>query len=600
MTTMNRTALCFAALVVTLVGRLSPARAAVADEVKTFELELHKTLTPKDTKQPPNPVALIKAYREAVALHGGADRVSAGGATGAVDAAEEAVQILGQIVVDRASAQAYQLIKTKLEELLGCDAAGESSKGFTATCRLLVPLRIEDIANSREALLRALVADLVVAVEGTLEATLKQTVAAAKKQATVDGTKVPEWNAAIGPSFSSLLATSIVPLVARPKTVIDDGVVRALVDGLVTYATNEITTAKPGQKALAVGLTAYLQCLHPGEGQPGERVDPKKLLAACDIGANVDALTADDANVRPAAHAVAQALVSVATPTPTDGDPRARVVRAIDLVFQSGCMVTRDLTAATAPRFICDDPTTLTSVQDGLALLQPIAADAVMGETNALVAAAVHALQLVNANLAGDAKDDRTKETKRAFILIGGLLDYAATFTNKSDKDADLHDQRTKVLESLTRSMTDRTNRAGDTILSVGGALRLVAGRTWKADSRKTHAFWGPLSLPLGVAVTHLPSGKCPVGLHIQVDALDLGQYLSYDNQANVRKPDLEDALAPSVTIGVAAGTSVPFVAGLTGAYVPHAVVDPANPGTKGALSLGVTAGFAVPLLDFN
>ncbi|HTA18440.1 MAG TPA: hypothetical protein VK989_04065, partial [Polyangia bacterium] len=446
------------------------------------------------------PLAQLRNYRSAVAQSSGVVRTASGVSTGAVDSvAQEAVQILGQIVVDRASAQAYQLIKDKLLELLGCQSDGTSTKHhFDATCGLLVPLRIEDVASSRDALLAAVVVDVVKSIENK-----------------VSGNKT--WNDALNSTFASLLATGVIPLIARPKNTIDDTVARTILDALLTYATNDIgQEPKPGEKALVVGLTAYLQCLHPGGDQPGDLGDPAKVLAACDVGANVDGLTTDP-TIRPAAHAAAQALVAAGTPTPTGGDPHVRVVHALDLTFSSGCMVLRDTATGVTPRFACDNPMTLTTVVDALALMQPIADDAVLGETNALIAATVHALQLTNSDL-------ESKDANRVFILVGGLLDYAATYTATTGTTTDdLHTQRTKILESLTTSMTNRTGRAGDTILSIGGALRLVAGRTWSADSSSVHAFYGPLSLPLGVALTHLPSGSCPLGIHIQIDALDLG-----------------------------------------------------------------------------
>jgi hypothetical protein len=67
-----------------------------------------------------------------------------------------------------------------------------------------------------------------------------------------------------------------------------------------------------------------------------------------------------------------------------------------------------------------------------------------------------------------------------------------------------------------------------------------------------------------------------------------------------VTTPKLANALSPSVTLGLAFGSSMPFVLGLTGSYSPQIVLDPDHPNSKGSINVGVTAGIEVPLLDLN
>ena len=151
--------------------------------------------------------------------------------------------------------------------------------------------------------------------------------------------------------------------------------------------------------------------------------------------------------------------------------------------------------------------------------------------------------------------------------------------------------------------MTDRTGRDGDTVATLGGALRFVGGARVGLTKNHDSAFYGPVSLPLGVHVTHIPEDDawCGCGVHLQVDVLDLGEYVSFNDQANVAKPNLADALAPSFTLGMAFGKSVPFVLGVTAGYSPRVVLAPeSSPNDKGALNLGVTAGMEVPLFDMN
>jgi hypothetical protein len=191
----------------------------------------------------------------------------------------------------------------------------------------------------------------------------------------------------------------------------------------------------------------------------------------------------------------------------------------------------------------------------------------------------------------------------RALRFLGGLLDYTLTFDTSAalapaggdQPKPDQHQARRAVLESLTRDMTDRTGRAGDNILSLGGALRFVGGPRFAAGHT---VLYGPLSLPLGAALD-LYSDDALHGLHLQIDVVDLGQFLSWDESWKVRDFELAAALAPGVTVGWAWGGSLPFVVGLTGGYVPRFVVQQ-NPSHLGAWQFGVTAGIAVPLIDIN
>jgi hypothetical protein len=560
-------------------GLAAPAPGAAAAQLQTMRA-LHRTVSAPATS-PTAAVMVIRNYRQAVADANGLTAPVAGTATGFESVADEALQILGQIVVDRATAQAFQLIKNRLVSLLQCQDNYTSPIGFNNTCRVLVPLRIQDIATSRNALLGGLVSDVIAYVE-------------------TKATQNNDWKTAVGVSFSAVITTTIVPLVAKPKAVLDDSAAKKVLTAILTYASTEIPTTNltPAQEAVAVGVLAYLQCLSPDPDATGE-TDPSKILPACDVGANVVKLANGKIDIIPAAQGLAQDLVTIAMPTPKGGDGRPRLITAVDTTFSTACMLLRDSTLNAKPTLACDDPTTtIQTKQDILALIQPIVVAAIDRDTNAMIAAAVEALQIANSTL-------EAKDASRAFVLIGGILDYTATYTNPpagSTTDS-LHDQRTKILESLTTDMTNRTGRVGDTIAALSGTLRVMAGRRFAVGQTSEHAFLGPLSLPLGFSLTHLgePSNWCyGCGIHLQLDAVDLGQYLSYNDTATVAKPTVADALSPSATIAVAWGSSMPVVVGLTGGYSPNFEIDPNNPTHKGTYNLGVSIGINVPLIDIN
>jgi hypothetical protein len=551
---------------------------------------------PEDRTQmkPKHSLAAIRSYRSEVATSGTPVDVVPGDSTGAFDSAvAETLQILGQIVADRATAQAYTLIKGKLMELLQCTDQYTSTAGFNATCKVLGPLRLQDLAQSRQALFAAFVNDALAIIE-----------------------KTRPYQQAMGPILGTLTTGAIIPLVAAPHAVLDDSVIRKVIDAIVTYADKalpeDLDQLTPEEEVVAVGVEAYLLCITPETGIP-----LSKALTNCDVSASVTKLAGAHTNIIPAALALAQDLVFIATPGSNGSDLRPRIVRAADVVFDASCMLLRSkgvqtlnsvnlgvnpaasTPAAFVPSFSCTLPTgEIQTPQDALALAQPIVDDAINGDTNALIAAIVDALVHLNQTLA-------SQESKRVFALIGGLLDYASTYTSpaKGATDSSLHDQRTKILESLTQDMTDRTGREGDVVVSLGGSLRFVGG-TRIGITTKSASFFGPVSLPLGLAITQIPrSSGCHCGFHMEIDAFDLGQYLSWDNQTSgphVATPTVQDAIAPSITLGVAVGPTMPFVFGVTAGYSPSFAPDTTMSSAKGTFNIGAIAGVHVPLLDAN
>jgi hypothetical protein len=94
-------------------------------------------------------------------------------------------------------------------------------------------------------------------------------------------------------------------------------------------------------------------------------------------------------------------------------------------------------------------------------------------------------------------EEPKRQDKRNALRLMAGLHDYAATYapatdsTGKAPTADELHQQRTKILESLTDDMTNRAGRGGDCIFSLGGALR-AAGGVRIGTQTKGSTFFGP------------------------------------------------------------------------------------------------------------
>jgi hypothetical protein len=259
---------------------------------------------------------------------------------------------------------------------------------------------------------------------------------------------------------------------------------------------------------------------------------------------------------------------------------------------------------ATAPQLVCPSVEGITALAPPTALKEIAFAGAIV---DAALSEDTGRMVVVASELADIAlKDEEQLRTKRALRLLGGILDYAATYANGSSgqdqiAQAKAHDQRTKVLESLTADMTDRTGREGDDVFSLGGALRLAGGLRLGTTTNAS-TFYGPLSVPLGIAYTHVArkDTACSCGIHIELDAIDLGNYLAVDNGPRVKSPDLGDAFAPSLSMGIAFGPSLPLVVAPTVSYTPQFVIDPNAPEKHGSVNVGITLGVHVPLIDLN
>ena len=86
----------------------------------------------------------------------------------------------------------------------------------------------------------------------------------------------------------------------------------------------------------------------------------------------------------------------------------------------------------------------------------------------------------------------------------------------------------------------------------------------------------------------------------MQLDAINLGNYLALDNEPKVKKPDLGDAFAPGLTIGAGYGQDLPVVLGGYFSYTPQFRVNADDADARGSVNIGATIGIHVPLLDMN
>ena len=538
-------------------------------------------------------------------------------ANGVTAVAAEAIQILGQIVVDRASQAAYELITKKAKKWLKCGDAAAKLK-FKATCELLDNLRLQDLAMAPDRLRGALVKDALTFVDlikarafGTVAAREPARVLVASTDA--QAAEQPEDDCAEAArttitdarcTIKAALEDRIAPLLARMPSSIGghepELVVRELVDkGLKRIedaANKKLCEVKDRRdRIVATAAAAFAVCRL---GSPD--------CAIMEVVDQLDSKCSKPMAAHDRVHARSVAGHFWDAVTLKKGgqlaDHEKRLVAALEGTFEVGCIyAVETIDDKPTDPFVCevsDKHGGALAPVESLAIVRDVVIAGAMRDGTGVAAAVIRAL--VRGLPATDDKDQ-----SRGMRLLSTITAYAATYTTGESDDA--HDRRTALLESLTKDMTDRTDRDGDTIYSFGGSLRAAGGfrigrkrRDAEMEAFRDDAAWGPLSLPLGFGIDHVWEGSRN-GIHLEFGLLDLGQYLTWDKGGKVAEPDLEAAFSPSFTLALSRGRSLPFIVGLTVGYTPSYDFDPDDDtDKKGAWNIGLAVGCYVPLFDFN
>jgi hypothetical protein len=216
--------------------------------------------------------------------------------------------------------------------------------------------------------------------------------------------------------------------------------------------------------------------------------------------------------------------------------------------------------------------------------------------------------------------DPRRKALVKLTRVAGAVTAYATTYTVDAKGDTsklkELHESRKKAIEGLIDGTTDRSDRGGDVVVSIGANVGFVAGKQYVIASGSEQAMYPQLSLPVGIAVQRLPSAGTTragtglgqyIGIHGQASIVDLAQFLSYDEKGKLATPRPDTIAMLGLQLGVLLGkpSSAATIA-FDLRYAPGILADgntktPAKEGAKaGAVRFGLTIGYYVPFFDFN
>lgn len=527
--------------------------------------------------------------------------------------AADVLQVLGEIVVDRALDQGFDLLRQRVLSWLDCPrsstspSAGDGEGNATTarlpeTCEAIRTLRIDDLAARPQLLLEALVADVLQQVSTTLGASGDEVVRVIRR-------------------FLAMLVGSA--LGERSTLTADDvaGFLRELGgEAIRGVSSGALPSHTPVQRVMGCALTAVALC---------------GVSSTCNIDAMIDTRAGsvcsggDDAPevLRRRARSVASHIwhafhLSATTATGTDrADVVGRSGHAMDAATELACLALTPATAAdplteTPDVTTCEEPSLLTTERSRVtASHQRIARLLVRGTrviraflendpTDAAFEAAEAILDFVVFEWHEDDEGER-REFARALRLVGGLLTFASTYRDvESDEDiATGHDERRRILESLSAEFTNRTERRGDWIVSLGGSLRLNGGVRFHSpnvagDMQPGTSFWGPGSLVLGFGLDFV---NPDIGFHAELGLFDLGGYLDFDDTLTLRTPSPAAVISPSLTAALSfAGPQVPFIVGVTFGASPFPSENETSDNARRILYFGGVLGFYVPLFDLN
>jgi len=537
-------------------------------------------LTPGPT-QITDPKKLLKTTLNSRASAGTIETHSA-----TTEMADELVTILGEIVIDRASQAAFDLLEEKLNEWMSCN---EDDTALSESCSVLESVRLQDIIASPDALVDALVKDGVDYAIAKIPTV---------PQAATEITKVVTENLS-GALLEALLAGEAVDSSSSAQLLLAD---------LQAYATAQIEKADyfkgdecaAGQAqadtvtVLAIAAQARCVALSDGTG---------KALEQCDTSAAVTEVAATwkttnmcvDAEAERRARGVASDLqISMTATRDNEPDAIARIRGAFDATTDLACWYGNYTDGCPSK------PSETSQYTHWISALRPLVDAALERDPYGLVAGASGVFDFVATD------EGRT----RAMQMIGASLTYASTYASESE---DATEERKAIVESITQEMTSRTSREGDWIVSLAGSLKATGGVRTNSEGVVYH---GPFALPLGLGVHYVGGAprkdnadKKQIGFLVEASMLDLGQYVAWqlteDTDGNpvtlAATPSVADAFSPTLSLSLTGRKpKIPFVVGVYGGYDPSYDLDTTKTSAAHAWNAGVAAGMYVPLIDFN
>ena len=495
---------------------------------------------------------------------------------------EEALQILGQIVVDRALQEGWTLLRGRLLKLLKCD----STALFTRLCAVVKDSRIQSLVSDPGPLLQAAAHDLLAWVYNRVERQLGK----------LDGFKMDDLDQVLKPE---VLVQRVAAGWERSGA---DGAMSAGMDHMVRQLRalgQELKCPAPASpKPVAVtvaeqAMWAVAQCLIDTPPPLGGSNGPAALLATCSVEkytalCQLPAPPAGSGLDWETGRAALADLVRLLFPSARTAKEYRVAAKAM---VQFALQIIQDLAREKCAGGACGQGAVpvIEAMFGGfkvalLGILEQQWQEVTRGSLGALTAAA---------SLFGEVKPAGVKKLFHLLVAIG---QYAQTYDRSSVTNS--AEARRKILEELIDSMINRAEREGGFVLSLGGSFGVGGGYRVGADGEGGMGY-GPFMLPLGLGLQSYPDDKEKAyGFHAMLGVLDIGQYVRFeedDGEVKVGEVDAEDSVSISLHLGVWFGSrTIPII------VAAHLGVSPfIRDDDVPVFYFGAMAGAYVPFLDF-
>lgn len=496
-------------------------------------------------------------------------------------ATELVFQTIAQVVIDRATQSAWDLLTAQLRGWLGCQPNASS---FAKTCGLLANLRMQELVAQPDSLLTAVAVDLLDVVKdqlplapdknkiGTVPQHLAATLGATgdvlnvfvdsfKQNWKQDGMKDPVG--AAGASFKQIMLDQLTQMA-----------IHTTCESAMADSANWGSILPAAEWILGTCLLST----------PSTETNFKARLAKCTIEASVKEChkaDKDSAKQRVKDQVYEKRVkeyISIITNMMSD---TKQVKWFLHLPF----MVARD-----APSSCLENPTTPDSfscqqVDKALDALETLVFGIYGKDWIKITAGAADLLATLN----GPAQ-----KNKDAYLKALQVVTAISQLAYHSKDSPDDGKARRDVLENLMKSLVNRKNRVG-WVLSLGGSFGVAAAYRAALNELGTAGLQAPFALPLGFGLQQYQAGH-DCGFHLQVSVLDIGQYVAWEGKDfSVKPPNLQDAVSFSVNFGIWFGNrQIPIFVG------PRFGVAPFARGGTPSLFAGGLFGAYVPFLDFN
>lgn len=211
---------------------------------------------------------------------------------------------------------------------------------------------------------------------------------------------------------------------------------------------------------------------------------------------------------------------------------------------------------------------------------------------------------------------------KKGAQLVGSIAAYAKVYNETKDEDPKAaRDARKKALESLIDSATDRRDRGGQWVVSLGSNVALSYTRSWAHENPtfddagimtnpassdlSKQIPWAPeVRIPLGVAIQRLPNNACLfdvcLGFHASLHIGDLGQFVAVGENGKVADVRWDSFVAPGGEIGFLLGDAHRAASLTFHAEYSPSLFPTSDGNAAGAFRCGFSLGYYVPFFDFN